>query len=169
MTDAGPRRSLVRDVAALGVTAAAVVAVDQATKALVIASLGVGERVHVIGDLVMLWHVQNRGGAFSLFQGSMLLFYVVTVLALVMIVYFHRTLRAGGLWVQVVLGMILGGTLGNLTDRLRLGYVTDFVSMGIGDLRWPTYNVADASLVVGIITLVGYLMLNDPRRSEAAT
>jgi signal peptidase II len=67
----------------------------------------------------------------------------------------------------VVLGLVLGGTLGNLLDRIRLGYVTDFISVGIGSLRWPTWNVADASIVVGILALVAYLMLLDPRRGEA--
>jgi signal peptidase II len=66
-----------------------------------------------------------------------------------------------------VLGLILGGTLGNLVDRVRFGYVTDFVSVGVGDLRWPTFNVADASIVVGILTLVAYLTLVDPLRREA--
>ncbi|MGH2455887.1 MAG: signal peptidase II [Candidatus Limnocylindria bacterium] len=153
--------------AVLGLTAAAIVATDQATKALVVAGMQVGERIPVLGDLVVLWHVQNRGAAFSLFQGGMILFYAVTVLALAMIVYFHRALRGQGLWLQVVLGLILGGTLGNLIDRLRLGHVTDFVSMGIGDLRWPTYNVADASLVLGILALVGYLTFADPRQRGA--
>jgi signal peptidase II len=127
----------------------------------------VGDRVPVLGDLVVLWHVQNRGAAFSLFQDAALLFYVVTVAAFGLIAYFHRALAGRGPWLQLVLGVVLGGTLGNLIDRLRLGYVTDFVSVGIGDLRWPTFNVADASIVVGILTLVGYLTLRDPRRGEA--
>jgi signal peptidase II len=62
---------------------------------------------------------------------------------------------------------VLGGTLGNLLDRLRLGYVTDFVSVGIGNLRWPTWNVADASIVIGILALVGYLTFLDRPRDEA--
>jgi signal peptidase II len=90
------------------------------------------------------------------------------VLALGMLVYFHRAFRGRGPLLHVVLGMILGGTLGNLIDRIRLGYVTDFISVGIGDLRWPTWNVADASLVVGIIVLVGYMTFLDPRRGEAS-
>jgi signal peptidase II len=70
-------------------------------------------------------------------------------------------------WLHLLLGVILGGTLGNLVDRVRQGYVTDFVSVGIGDMRWPTWNVADASLVVGIIVLVAYLTFFDGSRVEA--
>ena len=60
-----------------------------------------------------------------------------------------------------MLGVILAGTLGNLTDRLRLGYVVDFVSVGIGDTRFPTFNVADSAVVVGIGLLVAYLTFVD--------
>jgi signal peptidase II len=151
---------------ALGLTAAVVLAADQATKALVAAAIEVGGRVEVIGDLVMLWHVRNAGAAFSLFQGGQLFFLLVTTFALGMLVYFQRAFRGRGIPLQIVLGLVLGGTLGNLIDRLRQGYVTDFVSVGVGDLRWPTFNVADASLVVGILALVGYLTFLDRPRSE---
>jgi signal peptidase II len=162
-----PRTRASTEVLALGLTALAVLAADQLTKALIVAAIDVGDRVPALGDLVVLWHVQNRGAAFSLFQDAALLFYVVTVAAFGLIAYFHRALAGRGPWLQLVLGVVLGGTLGNLIDRLRLGYVTDFVSVGIGDLRWPTFNVADASIVVGILTLVGYLTLRDPRSGEA--
>jgi signal peptidase II len=151
----------------LAMTALAVLGFDQLTKALVVSALGVGERAPVLGDLVVLWHVQNRGAAFSLFQDAGILFYLVTLIAFGMIAYFHRQLAGRGPWLHVVLGLILGGTLGNLVDRLRLGYVTDFVSVGIGDLRWPTFNVADSSLVIGILVLVAYLTFLDPQRGEA--
>ena len=144
-------------------TAVVVYALDQASKALVVASLGVGDKVDVIGDLVRIWHARNTGAAFSLLPGAFWLFVPVTVLALVMIAYFHRAFRDRGPWIHVVLGLILGGSLGNLTDRLRLGYVVDFVSVGIGDRRFPTFNVADSAVVVGIGLLVLYLTLADRR------
>ena len=152
---------------AMGLTATVVLLADQATKAAVASALDIGERAPVIGDLVVLWHVQNKGAAFSLFQGGQPFFLVVTVLAFGMLIYFQRAFRGRGPALYVVLGLILGGTLGNLLDRIRLGYVTDFISVGIGTLRWPTWNVADASIVVGILALVAYLMLLDPRRGEA--
>jgi signal peptidase II len=146
--------------------AAVIFIADQATKAAVISGIGLHERVPVVDDLVQLWHVQNSGAAFSLFQGGWPLFLVVTVVALGMIVYFHRQFRGRSPWLQVLLGVILGGTAGNLVDRVRLGYVTDFVSVGVGELRWPTFNVADSSIVVGIGLLVAYLVLTDRRREE---
>ncbi len=147
-------------------TAAVIFIADQATKAQVITGIGLNERVGIVGDLVQLWHVRNNGAAFSLFQGGTLLFLVVTVLAVGMIVYFHRQFRGRSPWLQVLLGVILGGTAGNLVDRVRFGYVTDFVSVGVGEVRWPTFNVADSSIVVGIGLLVAYLVLTDRRREE---
>jgi len=154
--------------AILLLSALVILAVDQLTKALVVANLAVGERIGVVGEVVQVWHAQNAGAAFSLFQGGTLIFVVVSILSVGMVAYFHRALLDRGRWLHVVLGMVLGGTLGNLADRARQGYVTDWVSVGIGDLRWPTFNVADASLVVGICVLVAYLALVNPDRREAA-
>lgn len=148
-------------------TALAILVADQVTKALVVGNLAIGERVDLLGDLVQVWHVQNRGAAFSLFQGGTLIFLVVSVLSIGMVAYFYRTMRDRSPWLHLVLGIVLGGTLGNFTDRLRQGYVTDWLSVGFGDTRWPTFNVADSSVVVGIGILVVYLLLTSPDRREA--
>jgi len=163
---AGRRRAAL---VVLAGTALLVYVADQLSKILVVASLDFGERVRVIGDLVQIWHVRNYGAAFSLFQGGFLLFMLVTVVALGMVAYFHRSFRDRSAWLHVVLGLVLGGTLGNLTDRLRHEYVVDWLSIGLGDLRWPTFNVADSSVVVGIGLLVGYLALADRPRPVAET
>ena len=147
-------------------TALAILIADQLTKALVVANLSLGEKARVLGDVVQIWHAQNRGAAFSLFQGGTIFFLIVSILSIGMVAYFHRTLRSRSPWLHVVLGVILGGTLGNFIDRLRQGYVTDWLSVGIGDTRWPTFNVADSSVVVGIGILVLYLFLTSPDRRE---
>ncbi len=162
MTKDGLRKSVI-----LLVTALTILAADQLTKALVVTNLAVGEKAQLLGDLVQVWHAQNRGAAFSLFQGGTALFVVVSVLSIGMVAYFHRNLRDRATWLHVVLGIVLGGTLGNFTDRLRLGYVTDWLSVGVGETRWPTFNVADSSVVVGIGILVVYLFLMSPDRREA--
>jgi signal peptidase II len=142
-------------------TAAVVFAADQVTKALVVANIDVGQRIDVIGDLVQLWHAENSGAAFSLLQNGQLLFVVVSIFALALITYFFRSLHGRSLGIFVLLGLVLGGTLGNFTDRLRHAQVTDFVSVGIGELRWPTFNVADSSIVMGILAFVVLLTLFD--------
>lgn len=144
-------------------------AADQATKALVVANVEFGARHDVIGDLAQLWHVRNNGAAFSILPGATWLFVPVTLLAIVMVVYFHRAFRDRTAWVHLILGAILAGSLGNLTDRLRLGYVIDFVSLGFGETRFPTFNVADSAVVLGIGALVAYLTFVDQPRSAEAT
>ena len=150
-------------------TALVLYVADQVTKALVIANVPLGARYDVIGDLVQLWHVRNTGAAFSILPGATWLFVPVTLVAIGMVVYFHRTLRDRGPWIHVILGAILAGALGNLTDRIRFGYVVDFVSIGFGDTRFPTFNVADSAVVLGIGALVAYLtFFEQPRSAEAA-
>jgi len=148
-------------------TALIILVADQVTKALVVSNLAVGQKAQLLGDVVEIWHAQNRGAAFSLFQGGTIVFIVVSILSIGMVAYFHRSLRDRSPWLHVVLGIVLGGTLGNFTDRLRQGYVTDWLSVGIGDTRWPTFNVADSSVVIGIGILVLYLFLTSPDRREA--
>jgi signal peptidase II len=150
----------------LAATAVLLYAADQLTKALVVANMEYGERVDVIGEFVQLWYLRNTGAAFSLLPGATWLFIPITILALGMVAYFHLQFRNRTAWIHVVLGAILAGSLGNLTDRIRLGYVVDFVSVGIGDLRWPAFNVADPSVVIGIGLLVLYLTFVDGRRGD---
>ena len=149
-------------------TGGLVYAADQLSKAMVQAQLALDQRVAVIGDVVMLWHARNSGAAFSLFQGGTVLFLVVTVFALGMVVYFYRAFRSRSLWVHLILGLVLGGALGNVTDRLRSGFVTDFISVGIGSTRWPTFNIADSAIVVGILSLVVVLSLAERGGQQAA-
>ncbi len=163
------REASLRPVLVLAGTAVLLYAADQFTKALVVANVEFGDRHDVIGDLAQLWHVRNDGAAFSILPGATWLFVPVTFVAIGMVVYFHRMLLGRGPWMQVVLGAILAGALGNLTDRLRLGYVIDFVSLGFGDTRFPTFNVADSAVVLGIGALVAYLtFVEQPRTAETA-
>lgn len=148
-------------------TAVVLFVADQVSKQVVVANLAFGERIDIIGDLAQLWHVRNTGAAFSILPGATWVFIPVTLVAIGMVVYFHRTLRGRRAWIQVVLGAILAGALGNLVDRVRLGYVVDFVSLGVGETRFPTFNVADSAVVLGIGALVAYLTFAD--RTSSAT
>ena len=169
MSNAAARDERRRELAALGLTSVAVVVADQLSKAAVVGALGVGERAEVIGDFVLLWHIRNTGAAVSLlqFEGSLVLFYAVHVVALGMVAWFHRSFQGRSSWLHIMLGLLLGGSIGNLIDRIRQGYVTDFISVGIGDVRFPTWNIADAGITVGIVLLVGYLVFLEPRRPAA--
>ena len=133
--------------------AAAILATDQLTKAWLTSFLTPGESVRVVGDYVRLVHGQNAGGLFGLFQGQALPFALVSFVVVALIVGYHA--RSGrNPYLTLTLGLLLGGALGNLLDRLRLGYVVDFVDAGIGSLRWYTFNVADAAISFAILLLL---------------
>ena len=133
--------------------AAIVVAADQLTKAWIRSILAPGASTSVIGDNLRLVHGQNNGGLFGLFSGQALPFAVVSLVVVTLIVAYHA--RSGrNTYLSVTLGLLLGGALGNLIDRVRLGYVVDFVDAGIGALRWYTFNVADTAISFAILLLL---------------
>jgi signal peptidase II len=133
--------------------AVGVVVSDQLTKAWLVSALAPGTSVAVIDDVVRLVHSQNTGGLFGLLKGQAAPFAVLSVVVMALIVAYHA--RGGrSPYLTLTLGLLLGGAIGNLVDRVRLGYVVDFVDAGIGSLRWYTFNVADASISVAIILLV---------------
>jgi signal peptidase II len=133
--------------------AAAVVVVDQLVKAWLVATIDPGESIPVLGDVVRLIHTRNSGAVFGLFRDNALLFGIASIVVIGLIVAFHA--RSGrSAYLSVTLGLLLGGAIGNLTDRLRLGYVIDFVDAGIGTLRFYTFNVADAAISLSVLMLV---------------
>jgi len=152
----------------LGVATLAVIG-DRLTKAWVVATVEVGEQIPVIGDLLQVWHTENSGAAFGLLPGGGALFVMVGIATLAVVAWVHLTGRLPGPWAALLLGLVAGGTLGNLVDRLAGGTVTDFISVGIGDrLRWPTFNVADSAVFIGIVALVMLLSIHDRRAAADA-
>ncbi len=138
-----------------------VLAVDQAAKAAVEAHIVIGEYVEVLGPLELtLSH--NSGVAFGLAGGAGVKLILVTAAALGVIGYlFARNPRRPGMWLAV--GLVAGGAIGNLADRIRHDAVTDFIAVG----SWPPFNLADVSISLGVILLV-YLYMRDAEPEEAA-
>jgi signal peptidase II len=133
--------------------AAGIVVVDQLTKAWLVSAVAPGQVLPILGDVLRLVDSHNDGGLFGLLRGQALAFGLVSLVVIGLIVAFHA--RAGrNPYLTVTLGLLLGGALGNLVDRLRLGYVVDFVDAGIGDVRWYTFNVADAAISAAILLLI---------------
>ena len=136
------------------VTAGLVVILDQLTKTWLVANVSPGDVVTVVGDYLRLVFHQNSGALFGLFRDNAVLFGIVSLGVVGLIVGYHA--RAGrSLYLSIALGLLLGGAIGNLIDRLRLGYVVDFVDIGIGDLRFFTFNVADAAISTAIVLIIG--------------
>lgn len=141
--------------------AALVVLLDQVTKATVSSTLQGQPPVAVAQGLVHLDYVRNTGAAFSLFPGGGWVFGIVAIAVSAGILVLARRVEASPPAVRVALGLVLGGAVGNLADRVRLGYVVDFI-----DLRWwPVFNVADSAIVVGVILLGVWSVLSTPASS----
>ena len=136
-----------------GLVVAAVLLADQGTKALVRSSIAPGEQRDVLGPLTFV-DVHNRGVAFGFLGGGGAIVLVVTFTALTLLLgYFARHAERPLLWLPT--GLVLGGALGNLIDRIHQGYVTDFIHFP----RWPAFNVADMCITGGVVTLVLVLEL----------
>jgi signal peptidase II len=152
---AGPSQWL-----ALAAIALAAVAADQLTKHIVAAKLQLDGGIHVLGPL-WIRHVQNSGIAFGLFAQATAVVIVLTAIAVAwMLLYFARS-GARHPVLPVALGLVIGGSVSNLVDRVRLGHVTDFI-----DFRfWPAFNLADSFIVIGVVVLLGALVLaeREPR------
>jgi signal peptidase II len=135
------------------VIALLVLLADQAAKLLVVRLMTLGQSIPVIRDVFYLTYVHNPGGAFGILAYRTWFFVVVALAVTALILVFFRRIRPVNSWLTVALAMQLGGTLGNLLDRLRQGYVIDFL-----DFRfWPVFNLADTSIVVGVFLLLWQL------------
>jgi signal peptidase II len=145
-----------------------VIVLDQVSKHFVVAAMNLGD-VQVLLPFFNLTLAYNPGAAFSFLSdqdGWQRWFFVVLALSitLVMLAWLYR-LKRQERWTAISLGLIIGGALGNLIDRLRLGEVVDFIQLHYGDLYWPAFNVADSAIFIGVsIMLFDALVLS--RRRE---
>ena len=155
---AGPRQW-----AALVLVVCAALTADQATKRLVSSQLALGDEVELAGPF-SIHHLQNSGIAFGFFSSATSVVIVLTAIAIAWMGWFFARSGARHPVLPVALGLVMGGSLANLVDRVRLGHVTDFL-----DLRWwPAFNLADTFIVVGVGILLATLVAADrePRRSR---
>jgi signal peptidase II len=142
-----------------GFTALGIIVFDQLTKALVWRELGpdFGTSIPILGEWLRLTLIKNTGVAFGMFQGFPQIFTLTSILISIGAIVFYRfQLPENQPWVQASVGLIVGGAVGNIIDRLRQGYVLDFVHV-----TWfpGIFNVADAAITIGVGMLAGYLLL----------
>lgn len=131
-----------------------VLALDQVSKALVRATVEPGDRDPILPG-VNLVHVRNEGVAFGLLSGQPIVLVIVAVALTGLVAWFAFHLRRPHVWIPT--GMLLGGALGNVIDRLREGAVTDFIKLPL----WPAFNVADIAIVFGVLALLWVLERSD--------
>ena len=132
-----------------------ILAVDQATKEMVRQSIPFSGRwlpdwLMWLEPYARIVNWRNTGAAFGMFQGAGLIFTILAFVVIAVIFYYYPRVPGEDWPLRLAMGMQLGGAMGNLTDRLTFGYVTDFVSIG----RFPVFNVADSSIFIGTIVLI---------------
>ena len=142
-----------------------VVAADQLSKIWIRSNLAFGQSLPETGFFRLI-HVHNTGAAFGLFHGQSFPLIIVALVGIVILLLYvltgyHRFPFSDNRLGKVALGLVLGGTIGNLIDRLRFGYVTDFIDVGI----WPTFNIADSTIVIGVIIFI-YSLLSSTRAEK---
>lgn len=151
------------------VLATVIIALDQFTKSLVRSNLEFGEiwaPWNWILPYARIIHIQNTGAAFGLFKGANTIFMILAVVVAGAIIYYFPSVSRKDWVIRVALSMQLAGALGNLVDRINVGHVTDFVSVG----TFPVFNVADSSITVGVgVLLIGmWLQEKREKREKAA-
>jgi signal peptidase II len=141
-----------------------VVFLDQISKQFI---WSLGRNFDVIDGLLRVTLVRNSGAAFGMLQGGRVFLIVASVAASIFVVFLADRIPAAERAKRVFLGMVLGGALGNLIDRLYPGHVIDFIDMGIASYRWPVYNLADSAVTVGGLLLVlNFTLKREPKRDQ---
>jgi signal peptidase II len=156
------------------IVAAIALAVDQLTKRWIEATIPLGftiAPVQFISPYLTLTNVQNSGAAFSIFQNGRVFFIIVAIIVSILIIYYAPRLSAGDWVSRLALGLQLAGALGNLIDRLRQGFATDFIHLQIPQINfdWPVSNVADICIVTGVIVLIVNTLLQERREKADGT
>ena len=160
-----------RDLIPVGI-AVAVVIVDQLTKLWIMTTFALHEQQNIIPGVFDLVYVTNTGAAFGFLAGSKNLlrqsfFVAVAIIALIVIVFAYGHLKRQGRIFVYALGLIAGGAVGNLIDRLRFGSVVDFLDFYLGSYHWPAFNVADSAITVGVaLFLLGTLLQHQKQTKE---
>ncbi len=139
--------------------AALLAGVDQISKAIIVRTLSPGRPATLIPGFFDLTLVTNTGGVFGIFRDlddplRNVLFSAVPITAVVLILWYGRSLPATRRWSHVALGLVLGGAVGNLLDRFRIGHVVDFLDLYVGAYHWPAFNLADSAICVGVAMLL---------------
>ena len=173
MTPRVASRARIYDAFALLVTLV-VVALDQWTKFLVVTYLSPPESksVPLVSQYLILFYIQNRGAAFSMLQNTAVLIVLITIAMLVVSFIYVRILNTGPLYFKVIFGLIIGGALGNVIDRIHNGgYVVDFIAFRIPQINFyfAIFNVADACITIGVLLLfVCIFFSRRPHNAEQA-
>ncbi|MFC0271215.1 signal peptidase II [Metabacillus herbersteinensis] len=150
------------------VIAAIVIGLDQLTKWLIVKEMQLGESITVIENFLYITSHRNKGAAWGILQGQMWFFYIITSIVIVGIIYYIQKYTKQQVLMGVSLGLLLGGAIGNFIDRLFRKEVVDFINTFIFSYDFPIFNIADASLCIGVGLLFIQMVREGKQEKEQA-
>ncbi|MGO2961707.1 MAG: signal peptidase II [Carnobacterium maltaromaticum] len=142
--------------------AAVILVIDQITKYLVVNNIDLYEVKEVIPGILSWMYIRNTGAAWSILEGQMWFFYIITFAVVIAVIYIMQKYAKGNWLFSLGLSLILAGALGNFIDRLRLGYVVDMIRLDF--MNFPIFNVADMSLSIGVAVIILYVLLDEKNK-----
>ncbi|OQO73638.1 signal peptidase II [Enterococcus villorum] len=141
------------------------IGLDQWVKWWIVNDLSLGETKNLIPGVLSLNHIRNTGAAWSMLEGKMWLFAVITIIAVIVVVTLMiKNQRKGSRWLMIGLSLILAGAIGNFIDRVRLGDVVDMFQTDF--MNFPIFNVADITLVCGVVCILIYIILDEKEQGK---
>ncbi|GAB2561249.1 signal peptidase II [Gracilibacillus alcaliphilus] len=151
------------------IIALAVIIVDQLTKWSIVVNMELGERIPVIESFFYITSHRNQGAAWGILEGQMTFFYIITVIVIGFILYYAYKHAKDNKFLGIALGFILGGTIGNFIDRVFRQEVVDFFDFYIFNYNFPIFNIADSSLVVGVILIFILTFMEERNKKKEQT
>lgn len=134
----------------LGILVVLIVILDQLSKSYIQANMKLGESIPILPDIFHITYILNPGAAFGLFANQTFFFIALAVVMMLAVVYFYPAIKKESAWIKVGIGLLLGGAIGNLIDRVQIGKVVDFFDFRI----WPIFNIADIGIVCGAFIII---------------
>lgn len=151
----------------VGIIFAASIILDQLTKLWAIKVLKDGGSIKIIGDFLRFTYAENRGAAFSILQDQRVFFIIITIFMLGILAYIYFKMKNITKLSKLAIGMIAGGAIGNFIDRVRFGFVVDFIDVRFGSFyNFPIFNIADSFVVCGTILMIILILFNKFEKSE---
>jgi len=133
-----------------------IIILDQIIKNIILNNFYFGQSLAVINNIFHITYVQNTGAAFGILKNHSLFFIIITIVIISAIIFMLHKSFKGNIYLNIYFGLILGGAMGNLIDRIRLGYVVDYLDFRI----WPVFNLADSFIVIGSIFIMFYMFFS---------
>jgi signal peptidase II len=142
-----------------------IILLDQLTKWLIVSKMTFGDSIPIINNVLYITSHRNRGAAWGILQGQMWLFYAITLIVIIALIYYIQKAAKGKWLLGLSLSLMLGGAIGNFIDRVFRKEVVDFIHTFIFGYNFPVFNVADSSLCIGVVLLM-IVMLRDERETK---